>query len=358
MVKVASFIVPLTLAILLGGELAYAKTSPNQSNAPNDLEGVQTQQQGLPDKPVPHASPAPSIHLAEFAKGKGAFLFYSFSATSPIYWENFSPAAVINQAKEAGLKYLEIRVGYSNWLQIVPGPQQLWFNQILDLARTHGIHVIGWVVPFTDNRSAMTIQSSLNGDWQVAYQISHYKTPTGAHVSGLAMDLELGPLYFGGNTTALIHYVQGVRSLMGPGYPLISIVPDPARTGLTATLGKSNYYPYNRLTPLTNVFQPMAYWHEYYTSANFNYSNSYVQTFMQQAVSSTKFQAGNSKIPVNAALQAFGNPTVGYPSVNEVSTALSSANAAGAIGASAFQWHTLTASYWQVLSQYLWHKGN
>lgn len=354
--KVQLPILALVLSILMGGGLVYAKDSSAQSNGPNDLQGIQTQQpaQQLRDIPVKNHTPAPAVHLAQFARGKGAFLFYSFDSESPIYWAKFSPEEIIHQAQMVGLKYLEIRLGYSNWLQIEQGPQQLWLNQILDLARSHGIRVIGWIIPFTNNSSTTTVQASLNGDWQVASQVAHYETATGAHLSGVAMDLELGPLYFGGNAAALLQYVQGVRSLLGPGYPLMSIVPDPARVGLTSIPGGTHYYPYNKLTPLSNVFQPMAYWHEYYVSNNFNYSTSYVQNFIAQAIISTKQQAQSNSIPINVALQTFGNSTVGYPSITEVSTALSSANVSGAIGASAFQWHTLTPQYWTVLSHYQW----
>ena len=354
--KIRSTVIPLALSIAMSGGLAYAQSAPALSIAPNDLQGIQTQApaQQLSDAPLRQHIPAPPTHMAQVSRGKGVFLFYSFVSTSPIYWENFSPESVINQAKLAGLSYLEIRVGYSNSLQIAVGAQQRWFNQILDLARRKGIRVIGWLVPYTNNSDSSTVQASLNGDWQVASRIAHYQTPTGAHLSGIAVDLELGPLYFGGNTTALVQYVDGVRNIVGPGYPLISIVPDPARTGLTSSeSGTSAYYPYNTLATLSNVLQPMAYWHEYYVSDDFNYTSAYVQNFIVAAINSTRQQAQNSSIPVNVALQTFGNRVVGYPSVTEVSTALTAANTAGAVGVSAFQWATLPP-YWAILSQYHW----
>ncbi len=355
--KVGLIVTSLVLSVGMSGGLTYAQGAPASGNGPNNLQGVQTQKpaQQLPDTPPKQPIPAPPAHLAQVSRGKGAFLFYSFVPSSPIYWENFSPESIIHQAGLAGLQFLEIRLGYSNSLQIAPGAQQLWFNQILDLARSHGIRVIGWVVPYTNNSDFRTIQASLNGDWQVASQIAHYQTPTGAHLSGLAMDLELGPLYFGGNTTALVYYVEGVRNIVGHGYPLISIVPDPARTGLTSTQsGTGAYYPYNTLATVSNVLQPMAYWHEYYARDNFSYTSAYVQNFIAAAVSSTRQQAQSRAIPINLAIQTFGNPVVGYPTPTEVSTALNTANAVGAVGVSAFQWATLSP-YWAILSQYHWH---
>ena len=347
----------LGMVVSLLGGAAFAQGKPAQSSGPNDLLGILTQKpaQQLPKTNQFPPIPAPPLHLAQASSEKGAFLFYSFVPRSPIYWNNFSPKSVIRQAKWLGLKYLEIRLGYSNWLQIAPGAQQSWFNQILDLARSHGIRIIGWVVPFTNNSSSSTIENSLNGDWQVVSDLVHYRTPTGAHLSGIAMDLELGSLYFGGNTTALTQYVQGVRSLVGPGYPLISIVPDPARTGLTASGSGTTYYPYNKVAMVSNVLQPMAYWHEYYASDEFIYSTSYVQNFIENAIRSTRQQAQNNVIPINLALQTFGNRIVGYPSVNEVSTALTVANNYGAVGISAFQWNTL-ASYSMILAQYHWRR--
>ncbi|WP_053957985.1 hypothetical protein [Sulfobacillus thermosulfidooxidans] len=323
---------------------------------PNNLQGIQTDApaRALPDRLIRHFKPMPAMRLAEVSRGKGAFVFYSFAPTSPIYWAKMSPQVIVNRAQTAGLKYLEIRLGYSNWLQIAQGSQQEWFNHLLNSAHRHGIRVIGWIIPYVNNQSAQTIQTSLAGDWQVAYYLVHYKTSKGGQLSGLAMDLELGPLYFDGNTTALGEYVKGVRAMVGPGYPLIAIVPDPARTGPTSVIGQSHYYPYNVVAHFSNVLQPMAYWHEYYVHDDFDYTNSYVRNFISQAILTTRQQARVSSIAINLALQFYGNSTVGYPSVQEENNALVSANTDGAIGVAAFQWHTLTAAYWDVLSQFRW----
>ncbi len=330
-----------------------------RANPPGTLQGIQSHAPAVRLGQTPVTTPAhpPLIHLAQFVRNKGVFLFYSFNPSSSIYWHNFSPSSIINQAQAAGVKYLEIRLGYSNWLQIEPGAQQSWLNHLLDLARSHGIRVIGWVVPYTDNASANTVQTTLNGDWQVINYLAHYKTPVGGRLSGLAMDLELGPLYFGGNTGALARYVQGVRSIVGPSYPLVSIVPDPARTALTSQKGSSHYYPYNLVAAWSNVLQPMAYWHEYYASAQFDYTPSYVEEFVKESVTSTQEQDANASKPINLALQFYGNPVVGYPSPSDLLTSLQSAKNAGSVGISCFQWHTLSPEYWNVLSHFVW-RGN
>ena len=339
---------------------AWAKSNPPlQAGPPSALQGIQSRAPALqlPQKPVAVPTHPPLVHLSQFVRDKGVFLFYSFNPSSPIYWNNFSPRSVINQAQAAGIKYLEVRMGYSNWVQITPGAQQTWLNQLLDLARSHGIRVIGWVVPYTNNSSAGTIQASLNGDWQVLNYLAHYKTPNGGRLSGLAMDLELGALYFGGNTQALAQYVQGARAIVGPSYPLVGIVPDPARTSLTSQKGSAHYYPYNQVANYSNVLQPMAYWHEYYASSQFDYTASYVQNFIKESITSTQEQDQNPSKPINMALQFYGNSLVGYPSEADLHTSLQSAQNFGAVGISAFQWHTLTSQYWNVLSQYSW-RGN
>lgn len=350
--------------VVLTGTLTFVNAGgktppPLPADSPRALQGIQSHAPAiqLPQKPVAISTHPPLVHLSQFVRDKGIFLFYSFNPSSPIYWHNFVPRSVINQAQTAGIKYLEVRVGYSNWVQIAPGAQETWFNQLLDLARSHDIRVIGWVVPYINNSSASTIRASLNGDWQVLNYLAHYKTPSGGRLSGLAMDMELGPLYFGGNTQALKQYVEGARTITGPSYPLIGIIPDPVRTGLTSQKGSAHYYPYNQIANYCNVLQPMAYWHEYYASSHFDYTPSYVENFIKDSITSTQEQDQNPSKPINLALQFFGNSLVGYPSETDLKTSLQSAQNDGAIGISAFQWHTLNSQYWTVLSEYSW-RGN
>lgn len=347
------------VSLLLTGALASpANAAPAQGPGPNSLQGIATNKPAL-ELPQTHPHPivAPAIHHSQIQDGKGAYLFYSFVPSSPIYWANFSPTQVIQQARDAHLRFLQLRVGYSNWFQVSPGPQQEWLNELLDLARTNGIHIVAWVVPYANTQSAATIQTSLNGDWQVVEQAITYRTPTGARFDGLSMDLELGPLYFNHDPNALATYVSGVRKIAGPAYPLIGIVPDPARTGLNSNPASTLYYPYVQVGRASNVLEPMAYWHEYYASDHFNYSNTYVSQFIDAAITSTRQQANAPRMPINVTVQAYGNALVGYPSSQELQTAISTANSAGAVGITAFQWDTLTTSYWQVLGGYIWRRG-
>lgn len=347
------------VSLVLSGVLAsQVNAAPIQEQRPNSLQGIQTSKPALElPETTPHPVAAPAIRRSEVQQGKGAYLFYSFMPSSPIYWANFSPAQVVQQARAAHLKFIELRVGYSNWFQVASGSQQQWLNELLDVARKNGIHIVAWVVPYANTQSAATVQVTLNGDWQVVAKAITYRTPTGARFDGLAMDLELGPLYFNHDPNALAAYVSGVRKVVGPGYPLIGIVPDPARTGLNSNPASPLYYPYVQVARASNVLTPMAYWHEYYASDHFHYTNAYVSQFIEAAITSTRQEANAPRMPINVTVQAYGTPVVGYPSSQELQTAISAANADGAVGVTAFQWHTLTSSYWRVLEGYLWRKG-
>ena len=193
---------------------------------------------------TPPAARATSIAAAS---GKGMWLFFTANPIDPLYFKHLDAQAMVDQAVRAGLHYVELRTAYGAYWEITPEAKAT-VDAIIDGLAAHGIGTIGWTVP----------RDTTFEDLQASVRTAYYRTAKGTPLTGLAIDLERGPEFMGGDPQkldALWLYMQRLRAALGPKYLLVSTVEDPYLEHLD--LAK---YPYRQIAQYSDVLQPMAYW--------------------------------------------------------------------------------------------------
>jgi hypothetical protein len=210
-------------------------------------------------------------------------------------------------------------------------------GKLIDAAHKLHIAVIAWVYPYLYD---------LASDIALTRQVAAFHTPSGQRFDGIAADLEQNVQLWDVRA-----YSQLVRTDLGPQYLLVG-VPYPPQSFAD--------YPFAELARSYNVIAPMDYWHQTQSAFGLNYGHmrygfEYARRYASESVSTIRSVSGH--VPVESIGQAFddfGRLEMGpdAPSSDEVRGFLAGSKASGAIGASFFQWMTVTDAEWHAIRDY------
>lgn len=258
--------------------------------------------------------------------GKGMWLTLGLFATGDV--GTIARAAQINGITHMYLEAAISPLGFHGKKSV---------GKLIDAAHKLHIAVIAWVYPYLYD---------LASDVDLTRQVAAFRTPSGQRFDGIAADLERNVQLW--NVRA---YSQLVRSYLGPQYLLVG-VPYPPQSFAD--------YPFGELARSYNVISPMDYWHQTQSAYGLDYGHmrygfEYARRYAAESVGTIRRVSGH--VPVETIGQAFddfGRLEMGpnAPSPAEVRGFLAGSKASGAIGASFFQWMTVTDAEWHVIRDY------
>jgi hypothetical protein len=273
--------------------------------------------------------------------GKGMFLYFSSLHDDPHSFRRYDPEAVIGMAQKAGIRVIELRMARGSSAMAQTDGARAWLNRLIDAAARSDISLIAWTVP----RRATTV------DLAQTVAAASYKTPAGNGFVGLALDLETGDRYMGGNPrarTSMVQYIRAVRAATGPRYLIVATVVSPEMGHHT-----NEDYPYAKIAAYADVLQPMAYWHYFDETSHHEYARREVSGAAAAAVARTRELAGRD-IPVDVAGQSVALQGTGAPSGREILWSLRGAKSAGGIGETFFDWAGTRPDAWAAIQAFDW----
>lgn len=253
----------------------------------------------------------PNIHGA-VPVGKGMWIWQPQAA------DGGNPQAIVARAQRFGLSHIYVRTGSSK--QGFHGAAFL--DAILPAAHAAGIRVYGWDFPYLDDVGA---------DVARANQAARYVTPTGHRIDGFAADIEFRSMGVNLSADTTGFYGDALRDAVGPGFPLIAVVPRPTPA--------VTFYPYESVIKMFDAIAPMIYWHH---------------TDPAEAVAMTWARLapfGKPLIPVGQAYDGFaeGGPP-GVPNRGLIHRFMGALADHGASGVSFWSWQHATDEAWQAIS--------
>jgi len=283
---------------------------------------------------TPPELPATSVAMAS---GKGMWLYWSANPIDDDYVGKLDADAIVAQAVKARLHYVEIRTAYGAFWQIPPDARPR-VDAIIDGLAEHGIVPMGWTVP----------REATFEDVSAAVRTAQYRTVKGTRLLGLAIDLERGSDFMGGDPhglAALWQYEKYLREAVGPKYLIVATVEDPSFEHLD-----ESKYPFREIARYADVLQPMAYWRMMRRTPT---TPDLVKTLMQKSVTTLLALSGRT-LPVSIGGQTTAEGRNGYPPAAEITASLDGAKAAGAIGVCYFDWKGTQPYQWDALAAYDW----
>jgi exo-beta-1,3-glucanase (GH17 family) len=265
---------------------------------------------------------AASAALAQAVAGKG------------MWFTNYLPHhsdvdAMIRAAQLSGLTHLYAEVAISQYGFY--GRNTL--DRLLPAAHAAGIKVIGWVYPTL---------ADVASDVRLTQEVADYRTASGDQVDGIATDIEEVT-----TEPAVYAYGQMLRTVLGPHELLVASILHP----LTHAS-----YPYRAIATFWDVAAPMDYWHGMHGHL---YSADEVRRFVTTSLTTLRAALGGATA-VEETGQSYdmytddGAGGTDAPTPAEVSEDLAAVRQLGCIGASYFDWQTMTQSEWQVLASTAW----
>ncbi len=251
-----------------------------------------------------------------------------------MWFTNYLPhhsdvGVIVQAAKLAGLTHLYAEVAISRFGFYARGT----LDRLLPVAHAAGLTVIAWVYPTLDDVAT---------DVRLTKEVAQYVTPNGDHVDGIATDVEEVT-----DSAAVYAYGQLVRALLGPNFLMVAAVLHP----LTHPS-----YPYDAIAASWNVLAPMDYWHSRYHHL---YSPADTQRFVATSIATIRAAAGPA-LPIEELGQSYdmytddGTGGADAPTPDEIRADLQTARQLGCIGASYFDWQTMTQAEWHVLTNASW----
>jgi hypothetical protein len=285
---------------------------------------------------VPAALPDVPVSVAA---GKGMWLWWSVNPLDDNFYGKLDPNAIVDRAVRAGLHYVELRTAYgAHWL-ITPEAKPT-IDAIVDGLAAHGIAAVGWTVP-----REVTFE-----DLSTAMRTIEYRTSSGTPLRGIAIDLERGDDFLGGDPNGLAGlwmYEQALREAAGPAYPIIATVEDPFFEHLDEAK-----YPYREIARYASVLQPMSYW-RMMSRRSATIDPSTVRQMMAR-VYTTLHEMSGSNVPISIGGQTTAEGRNGYPPADEITASLAGSREAGAIGVCFFDWDGTQPYQWDAMAAYPW----
>jgi len=269
----------------------------------------------------------------------GGAPIWSPVAGKGMWFVNYLPhhsdvTALMQAAKLAGITHLYAEVAITQYGFY--GRNSL--DRLLPAAHAAGISVIAWVYPNLNDIAA---------DVRMTLAVADYVTPSGQRADGLATDVEEVD-----NSASVYTYGQLVRGLVGPDTLLVAAVYHPYA---------QIYYPYAAIAASWNVLAPMDYWH---SRRHHAYSSANVATFVGSSLMTIRAAMGaldtDATLPLEELGQTYdmytgdGTGAADAPTAEEMTSDMRTAQQAGCIGISFFEWQTTTQDEWQAISTYRW----
>lgn len=188
------------------------------------------------------AATAPVVSVDAY-RGAGSWVdIYSSAALA-------RPEAVVARLKAQGVRTLYLET--ANFRQR-PNVDIVWTaatTRFLDAAHANAIRVVAWYYPGLTN---------LGLDLRRSLAAVNFRTPQGQAFDSLALDIESTLIAPGPRrNSALLALSRALRARVGGSYPLGAIIPDARSTAPSRSLWPG--FPYRGISPLFNVFLPMAY---------------------------------------------------------------------------------------------------
>ncbi len=257
-------------------------------------------------------APAPPNLRGALPVGKGMWIW------QPGRVEGGNPSAIVARAIGAGLNHLYVRTG-SSVTGFSGGP---FLDAILPAAHAAGIRIYGWDFPYLDD---------VANDAGRANAAIRYTTPTGHRIDGFAADIELRSMGVNITPETTSLYGSALRAAVGPGYPLIAVVPRPSP--------RLAGYPYESITGSFDAIAPMVYW---------------MQTDPAHAVNlafDRLAPLGKPIIPIGQAYDGFaeGGPA-GVPSPKAIHRFMETAMYRGAPSVSFWSWQHANDPAWLTIA--------
>jgi hypothetical protein len=280
---------------------------------------------------VPPEAPLPP----ETVSGKGVWLSFSPRERDDDAYTKLDPAAVVEQAERAGLRFIELRTAYGEYWEVTPQAKAT-IDALIDLAAGRNISVVGWTVP----------RAATFDDLSLAVRSAFYETPNGNHLAGLAVDLERGEEFMGDGPrgyAALTDYLRLLRAALGPRYPLIATVEDPSLEHLTRA-----EYPYDAIAASATILQPMTYWGVLAPAG----SPAAVRGTIAASYATLQRLAGRA-IPIELGAQTTPEGPRAVPP-DEIKASLAEAKVLGLLGVTFFDWKGTRPEQWEAIARYSW----
>ncbi|MBV9271260.1 MAG: hypothetical protein JO165_09200 [Candidatus Eremiobacteraeota bacterium] len=281
------------------------------------------------------AEPPPTN--VSMASGKAMWLFFSDNPIDSNYYGKWDPQAIVDTAVRAGLHYVELRTAYGAFFEVNPDAKAK-VDAVIDGLAAHGIGTMAWSVP----------RDTTYEDLKASVDSAYYTTAKGTKMTGLAIDVERGDEFMGGDPqglTALWKYMQYLRGAMGPKYLLVATVEDPYFEHLDNVK-----YPFEQVAQYSDVLQPMSYWRM------MNKNPTTAEQVRQMLPDETKrlLELSKRDLPVSIGGQTTAEGRNGNPPADEITASLDAAKASGAIGECFFDWDGTQPYQWDAIAAYNW----
>ena len=265
----------------------------------------------IPPAAAPMADPTIPAARGPLPVGKGMWMWL------PERVEGGNPEATVLRAREMGLSHIYVRTGSSK----MGFYAQQYLNDFLPRAHAAGIRVYGWDFPYLFDPAADVARSM---------QAITYTTPDGHRIDGFAPDIETRGEGVNIGAPQAAAYTNGLRAAVGPGYPLIAVVPRPNPALVT--------YPFAEVVAPFDAIAPMVYWMNRDPGADIAGAMTHLS------------QYGKPIIPIGQAYdgQGEGGPP-GVPSRGQIQRFMQVAEEYGAIGVSFWSWQHANAEAWHAI---------
>lgn len=269
--------------------------------------------------------------------GKGVWLQFSPDPRDGDSYASLAAAAVAERAAKAGLRYIELRLGYGEFWEITPNARPA-VDALIDAAAARGIAVIGWTIP----------REASFEDLALSVAAANYRTARGTRLAGVAVDLERGGEFMGDGKQAyeaLADYARLLRAALGPRYVILATVEDPYFEGLT-----NRDVPYADIATNASALQPMAYWRLFPT---LDAGVPATRRALRASYLALRREA-NRRIPINVGGQTSDLGPCGAAPPDELAGSLVESKRLGAIGESFFDWNGTLPAQWQAIGAFRW----
>ena len=263
--------------------------------------------------PAPQPPPPPAHPTLALPTGKGMWIWL------PEDTEGGDPSAIVAKAHAVGLTHLYVRTGSSvDGFNAAP-----FLDALLPVAHAAGLEIIGWDFPYLSNVQA---------DVERAVAAITYTTPTGDRLDGFSADIETPAegVWLSSDTASA--YGVGLRSAVGPSYPLIATVPRP-------TASRQTEYPYAEVTAAFDAIAPMVYWIDTPPDDDAAEAVDFLSRF------------GKPVLPIGQAYDSsLDGGQAGTPTAGEVSAFMNASAAHGAKGVSFWSWQHASDEVWGAIA--------
>ncbi len=230
-----------------------------------------------------------------------------------------------------------MRTAYGGYWEITPEAKPT-IDAIIDGLAAHGIQTMGWTVP----------RDTSFEDLQASIRTIYYRTAKGTPLHGLAIDLERGDEFMGGDPNglnALWMYAQYLRQAVGPSYMLLSTVEDPYLEHLN-----NAKYPYPQIARFSSALQPMSYWRMMRRKPT---TPAQVRVLLKGSFDRLRALSGRS-LPISMGGQTDAEGRNGYPPAAEITASLEISKQVGAIGECFFAWQATQNYQWDAIGNFTW----